>query len=126
MASPALPAGLSRVVMLAPPNRPPRLAALLARHPMFRAFTRDAGERLTDPAFYEALPVPSVPTLVIAGTGGPRSRWLPLGHVASDGVVAVDETPLEGAEHRTVPALHTFIMNDARVAAEALAFLRGA
>ena len=124
LASPRLPPGLRRIVMLAPPNRPPRLATLLRDRPMFRALARDAGQRLAYPAFYASLPVPTVPTLVFAGTGGPRTRWLPLGHVDSDGVVAVDETALEGAEHRTVPVLHTFIMNDARVAAEALAFLR--
>lgn len=124
LASPRLPAGLTGIVMLAPPNRPPRLATLLADRPIFRALAQDAGQRLADPAFYDTLPVPAVPTLIFAGTAGPRARWLPLGHLPSDGVVAVDETPLAGAEHRTVPALHTFIMNDARVAAEALAFLR--
>lgn len=124
LASPALPTGLSGLVMLAPPNRPPILATLMRDRLLFRALARDAGQRLADPAFYEALPVPAVPTLVFAGTAGPRAHWLPFRGAASDGVVAVDETPLEGAEHRTVPALHTFIMNDARVAAEALAFLR--
>lgn len=124
MASPSLPPGLRGIVMLAPPNRPPRLAALLRDHPVFHGYAGDAGQRLADPAFYASLPVPEVPTLVFAGTAGPRAHWLPFRGALSDGVVAVDETPLRGAEHRTVPALHTFIMNDPRVAAEALAFLR--
>lgn len=124
MASPRLPPGLTRIAMLAPPNRPPRMAAWLAAHPLYRALTRDAGQRLADDAFYASLPVPSVPTLVFAGTQGPRARWLPLGTVASDGVVAVDETHLPGAEHHEVTAIHTLIMNDARVAERIARFLR--
>ncbi|MFO0682919.1 MAG: alpha/beta fold hydrolase [Sandaracinus sp.] len=124
LASPRLPPGLTRIAMLAPPNRPPRMAAWLAAHPLYRALTRDAGQRLADEAFYASLPIPSVPTLVFAGTQGPRARWLPLGTVASDGVVAVDETHLPGAEHHEVPVIHTLIMNDARVAERIARFLR--
>ena len=125
LASPELPPGFERFVMLAPPNRPPRLAALLRDHAVFRALTSDAGQRLADPAFYDALPVPSVPTLIFAGTAGPRARWLPHGGAASDGVVAVDETFYPGAEHREVPAIHTFIMNGAEVTQAIVEFLRG-
>jgi len=113
LASPRLPPGFSRFVMLAPPNRPPRLATILREQPLFRALTGDAGQRLSDPSFYEALPVPEVPTLILAGTAGPRVG--PFRGGLTDGIVAVDETPLGEAEHRTVPAIHTFIMNDARV-----------
>jgi pimeloyl-ACP methyl ester carboxylesterase len=124
MASPLLPAGLARLVMLAPPNQPTRIARYFAPHPLYRALTRDAGQRLADPAFYASLPVPAVPTLVFAGTVGPRARWWPLEGAPSDGVVAVDETQLLGAEHRTVPAIHTLIMNDAGVALAIAKFLR--
>ncbi len=124
MASPRLPPGLSRLAMLAPPNQPPRLATTLQSHLLYRALTRDAGQRLADRAFYDALPVPPVPTLVFAGTVGPRARWLPFGGAPSDGVVAVDETHLPGADHREVASIHTLIMNDARVVSEITAFLR--
>ena len=124
MASPNLPPGLSRLAMLAPPNRVPRVATYFERHPLYRALTKDAGRRLADASFYDALPVPSVPTLVFAGTAGPRSRWLPFGGVPSDGLVAVDETHLPNADHREVPVLHTLIMNDARVASAITEFLR--
>ena len=124
MASPRLPPGLTHLAMLAPPNRPPRLALALEKHPLYRVLTRDAGQRLANAAFYESLPVPAVPTLVFAGTVGPRARWLPFAGAASDGVVAVDETHLPGAEHREVPVIHTLIMNDARVASEITRFLR--
>jgi len=123
-AMPTLPAGLSRLAMLAPPNQPSRLAVMFRDVPLYRALTRDAGQKLGDPAFYEALPLPNVPTLVFAGTVGPRARWLPFAGAASDGVVAVDETRLPGAEHREVRAIHTLIMNDASVAVAIARFLR--
>lgn len=121
LASPALPEGLAAIAMLAPPNRSPRIARLLRDVPLFRALTRDAGQRLADPSFYEGLPVPPVPTLVIAGTVGPRA---PFAGQPSDGLVALDETLLEGAEHRTVASIHTFVMNDAEATRAILAHLR--
>jgi pimeloyl-ACP methyl ester carboxylesterase len=41
-----LPVGLSRFVMLAPPNRPPVLATTFKKNPVYRALTGDAGQRL--------------------------------------------------------------------------------
>jgi hypothetical protein len=122
-ASPALPRGLARLVMLAPPNNAPILARKLDGNPVFELLAGDAGRRLRDATFYDTLPVPPVPTLVIAGTGGPRLRFHPHGEEPSDGVVTVAETRLRGAEHREVPCLHTFIMNNAAVARLALEFL---
>jgi len=119
LASPQLPSGFANFVMLAPPNQSPRLARLLGAHELarglFGALTSDAGRCLANPAFYETLPVPAVPTLVFAGTAGPRARWLPFAGERSDGIVSVKETFLPGAEHREVDAIHTFIMNDASV-----------
>lgn len=119
LASPQLPEGFAHFVMLAPPNSSPRLARLLGQHGLargiFGALTEDAGVRLASPAFYETLPIPRVPTLIFAGTAGPRATWLPFAGARSDGIVAVDETHLPGAEHREVDAIHTFIMNDASV-----------
>jgi pimeloyl-ACP methyl ester carboxylesterase len=126
MAMRELPPGLSRLAMLAPPNQRPRLAARFRDVPLYRALTRDTGQKLADAAFYDALPVPSVPTMVFAGTAGPRARWLPFGDAASDGVVSVEETRLPGAEHREVRAIHTLIMNDASVATAIARFLREA
>ncbi len=112
-ATPSLPAGLARIVMLGTPNCRPELARRFSRYSVF-AVAGDSGRRLADEAFWNTLPTPKVPTLVVAGTAGPR--WGPLGDRPSDGVVAVDETRLEGAEHREVPCLHTFIMNSPEVA----------
>ncbi|MCC7071570.1 MAG: alpha/beta fold hydrolase [Deltaproteobacteria bacterium] len=115
--------GLRRFVMLAPPNHPPVLARTLQGNPLFRALARDAGQKLSDEDFYRRLPIPTAPTLIVAGTRGPRAPWLPFAGRASDGVVGVDETRLPGVEHVEVPAIHTFIMNDAEVARLTLRFL---
>jgi len=99
------------------------MARALETNPVFKALTRDAGRKLLDAAFYERLPLPTCPTLVIAGTRGPTARWLPFRGEPSDGVVRVEETRLPGVPHVEVPAIHTFIMNDADVARLALRFL---
>jgi len=121
LASDALPPGFERFVMLAPPNRPPALARLLRDNPVYRALTRDAGQRLADPAFFSELSTPKVPTLVLAGSSAPP--WLPHRGRPSDGIVAIAETALDGAEHEVLPASHTFIMNDPSVARRVVEFL---
>ena len=124
-ASPELPDGFAGLVMVGPPNRPPATARLLERNPLFRVLARDAGSRLTDPGFFAALPRPEVPTLVIAGTGGPRAPWLPCGDAPNDGIVRVDEARLEDAPLVLVDAMHTFLMNR-RPAVEAILQFIGA
>jgi pimeloyl-ACP methyl ester carboxylesterase len=111
MAGPELPPGLCRLVLLASPARPPATALALERNRLFHRLTRDAGERLRDPAFFAALPRPEVPTLVIAGTRGPSSLRLPFAGHPNDGVVRVSETALEGVERLDVHGVHTFLMN---------------
>lgn len=113
MALPRLP-GLKRFAMLAPPNHPPAMARALERSPVFRALTQDAGRKLLDDdAFYARLPVPTVPTLIIAGNGGPRFARSPWKGAENDGVVSVDECGLAGSnvEFAVVDAIHTLIMN---------------
>jgi hypothetical protein len=121
--SPRLPAGFARFVMLAPPNRPALLAKKLRENVVFKALTGDAGQALGDDAFYAALPRPEVPTLILAGDAGPRFAWLPFGGRPSDGIVALDETRLEGVPHAVLPALHTFIMNNAAAQKAIVRFL---
>jgi pimeloyl-ACP methyl ester carboxylesterase len=123
VASPSLPRGFARFVMLAPPNRPPAMARTFGRNPVFRALTGDAGRRLQDESFYGRLPTPEVPTLVLAGNAAPRAAWMPFGDEPSDGVLAVVETALPGAEHREVSAIHTLIMNHPETARSILDFL---
>lgn len=105
---------LARFVMLAPPNHPPAMARALERSPVFRALTQDAGKKLLDSEdFYATLPRPAVPTLIIAGNGGPRFARSPWKGGENDGVVSVDECRLDGdnIEVVVVDAIHTLIMN---------------
>jgi pimeloyl-ACP methyl ester carboxylesterase len=121
LASTTLPPTFARFGMLAPPNRSPALARAMRRNPLFAVLTGDAGKRLGDHGFYSTLPVPDVPTLVIAGDA--RVTLMPYRGAASDGVVGVHETELDGARHEVVPAAHTFIMNHPRAIQLLLAFL---
>jgi hypothetical protein len=106
------------VVMLAPPNQPPRMAATLARLPPYRWLLGECGANLARPEFYATLPPLPYPYTIVAGTGGPRSRHLPLGTVANDGLVTVEETRMRPREPvLTVPAGHTFIMRNPEVQA---------
>lgn len=108
------PDGLGRMVMLAPPNRPAKLAGELRHNPLFRRLTGDCGRKLGDPTFYAELPVPPVPFGVIAGGRGQRLTF----DEPNDGIVAVEATKLSGmADWLLVPNIHSFIMN-ARVTRE--------
>lgn len=123
LAAPDLPPGLRRLVLLAPPNRPPAIAAALAKNLLFRAVTRDAGRQLTESSFFGRLPAPEVPTLVVAGTRGPRSPSLPFRGELNDGIVRVSETRLDGAPLVLVHGVHTFLMNRRDVARTVVQFL---
>ncbi len=111
LASPRLPPGFRRFAMLAPPNSSPVIARTLRHNPLFRAATRDTGQKLSDEEFYARLPVPEVPSLIIAGTRGPRAAWLPFGGDPNDSILKVEETRLAGIPAIEVPGVHTFLMN---------------
>lgn len=113
--------GLGRIVMLAPPNAPARLAVRLRKVLPYRWVTGDSGQRLADPDFYAALPVPGVEFGVIAGDRGQPLTF----DEPNDGIVAVSETRLEGmTDFRVLHRTHTFLMNAPDTAAHCLAFLR--
>lgn len=100
--------GLGRVVMLAPPNRPARLAKLLRDNGLYRALMDDSGRKLGDDAFYATLPAPSVEFGVIAGDKGQSATF----SEPNDGLVEVEGTKLEGmADFAVVHHTHTFLMN---------------
>ncbi len=52
---------LGTVVMLAPPNQPALLAKRLKKNLIYRVFTGDSGQKLSEEEFYNGLPVPTVP-----------------------------------------------------------------
>ncbi|MBI5596397.1 MAG: hypothetical protein HY928_09950 [Elusimicrobia bacterium] len=113
--------GLARIVMLAPPNSPARLAVKFRTVLPYRWVTGDSGQRLAAPDFYALLPVPGVEFGVIAGDRGQRLTF----DEPNDGVVAVSETRLEGMkDFRVLHRTHTFLMNAPDTAAQCLAFLR--
>jgi hypothetical protein len=109
-ALPGLPAP-RQFVMLAVPNRSPRLARRLRRFWPYRLINGDSGQRLADPRFYAELPPPPWPYTIITGTAGARGRWSPFGPDPNDWLVAVDET-LVGDHDRPIllPVGHTFMM----------------
>ena len=108
---PELPPGFQRFIMLAPPNSSPAVARELQDHPLYQAVTRDAGQKLCDDEFYEDLPIPDMPALILAGTRGFDASWHPLGHKVNDAIVALDETRLADIRVEEVPGIHSFLMN---------------
>lgn len=112
-------------IMLGTPNQPSRIAARLRGRLFFRVLTGESGQRLGDPAAYEALPPIRVDCTLVAGTAGPRGRLSPFGDTPNDGVVALPETALGEAKPHTLPVLHTFMMNSPEVRELILAKLRG-
>jgi alpha-beta hydrolase superfamily lysophospholipase len=125
LAYPRLPPGWCRFAMLAPPNRVPVMAHALGDNPIYRATTGDTGQKLTDEAFFAALPMPDVPSLIIAGTRGPRAAWLPFGGEPNDAILKVAETELEGVPTIEVAGIHTFLMNRRDVFAAIREFFAG-
>ena len=102
------PAGLGKIVMLAPPNQPAHLAKRLKKNLIYRVFTGDSGQKLSEEKFYRDLPIPRVPFGVIAGDKGQSLTF----SEPNDGVVTVESTKLEGmADWVLLHHGHTFIMN---------------
>ena len=102
-----------RLIMLGTPNRPPRLARWAWKQGIFRWLTRGCGSLLASPDAIIRLPIPHVPYTLIAGTAGPCGRYSPFGCVANDGVVRVDEVPIQAADEPLLfPVWHTLMMND--------------
>jgi len=100
--------GLGRIVMLAPPNRPARLAKLLKESHFYRWLVGDSGQKLAEDEFYRTLPVPPVEFGIIAGDKGQRLSF----DEPNDGIVDVEGTKLAGMKaFAIVHHTHTFLMN---------------
>ncbi|MGR9052990.1 MAG: esterase/lipase family protein [Gammaproteobacteria bacterium] len=103
---------------LAPPMGACRAAKFFRGNPLYRLLMGEMGQLLADEAFMQSLAIPER-LRIYAGTGGPRFRKDASDTEPSDGILALSEA--SGAqvdETVTVPAIHTFIMNDKRVAAD--------
>jgi len=102
------PPGLGRIVMLAPPNRPAKLAKRLKDVFLYKWATGDSGQKLSQAEFYETLPVPDVEFGVIAGNRGLRL----VSKEPNDGIVLLEATKLAGMkDFKALHHGHTFIMN---------------
>lgn len=109
------------IIMLGPPNQPPRLASYAWRMPPFRWLTRDCGFNLASPDFFEQLPPPPAPYTIIAGTKGPRGRLSPFGDDVNDGIVALKETRIAATDRViALPVIHTFMMNNSVVKSQVI------
>lgn len=111
-----------RLVMCAPPSRGASLARVLHERVtgVFGAVMGPVGAEL---AGVLTLPAPEVPSLVVAGSSGRAAGYNPLIEGDDDGIVAVSETKLEGAEHQVVESIHTLVMNHPDAQAAAVRFL---
>ncbi len=102
------PPGLGRIVMLAPPNRPAKLAQKFKGNLLYRWIMGDSGQKLSERKFYDTLPVPTAEFGVIAGDKGLRL----MSKEPNDGIVLVEATKLAGMKDFAVLHHgHTFIMN---------------
>lgn len=116
-----------RVVMLAPPSQGSEIVDAFSDSPLLRRWLGPAGIQLgTDTASVpNRLDAPRFELGIIAGdaTLNPLSSWIIPG--PDDGKVSVERARAEGAaDFLVLPATHTFIMNRADVAEQAVHFLR--
>ncbi len=103
---------LKHIVMMGPPNQPPRLAKWFMRRWWFRMFAGSCGEFLSSAQAYQQITTAPCDVTIFAGTAGPRGKLSPFGDDLNDSVVSVSETKLnEQTEPILVPALHSFMMN---------------
>ncbi len=116
-----------RLVMLAPPNNGAELAKKFKDNPVFKLVFATGGQQFTKDweQLQQKLVTPSCPFGIIAGGSVDGDGRNPLLKGDDDMVVTVQETRLPGArDFVVVPAMHTFIMDDATVEQYTLRFLQ--
>jgi hypothetical protein len=122
-----LPQGqaFGRMVMLAAPNRQPKLATILVRGSVANFVAGPAAEAMATgwEKLEPKLATPHFEFGVLAGGQGDGKGFNPLLPGDDDGVVTVESTRLPGArDFRLLPVLHSFFMNDKRVHEYAIRF----
>jgi pimeloyl-ACP methyl ester carboxylesterase len=118
---------LGRVVMLGPPNQGSQAADYVYSVDLLRPVTPEAVEQLGtgDRSIPRRLGPVNFELGVIAGTESSGGPLLATPAVASDGTVAVNETPVHGmVDFIELPVGHTFMMWNAEVRDQVIYFLR--
>ncbi len=112
-----------RLVSFAPPSTGSAFARALRDTSTFRLVLGQSGQQLAGDL---AIPEPTIPTLIIAGSQRGGRGLNPLLDGDDDGVVSVAETRLATEhEHLIVESVHSFVMNEPVAVRRALAFLEG-
>jgi len=115
---------VSRLVMIAPPNRGSQVADRLKELPAYRWLTGESGQGLTTEAAAR-LPVPEIEYGIIAGGRGNANGFNPLLPGDNDGLVTVEETSLDGAQDfMLVGTTHGLIDDHPQTIDATLSFLR--
>lgn len=115
---------VGRLLMIFPPSNGSQRAEFWRRFRWLAPITGPATDELS-PARASQVPVPEVPTAIIAGGRGSRWGRSPLISGDNDGTVAVEEAWLPGVEEfRVLDVGHTLGLRDAQVIEAAVAWLR--
>ena len=118
---------VSRMVMLGPPNQGSQIAKRFKDYSIFKYVWGISAQQLAEDwdELNKRLAIPPCEFGIIAGGRGQASGRNPLLQGDNDFIVSVEETKLPGAhDFLILPVLHSFMMEDAKIMAHTLQFLR--